>query len=65
LTASDESQDPLAQAAAYAGLARIAHVFEEAEAALEHLTTAEMLYREAGQVELADQAAAERAALEK
>ncbi len=52
--------DPAAQAAAHLGLARVALTFGETAPALDHLTAAETLYRQAGQTDLADQVAAER-----
>lgn len=52
------------QAAAQVGLARVAHAFAEVEQAAAHLDAAENLYREAGEAELAQKVAAERARLE-
>lgn len=65
LTAAEASADKSAQVAAHIGLARAAHAFEETEEALAHLTIAEELYREAGEIERAEMLAAERAKLEK
>jgi tetratricopeptide (TPR) repeat protein len=65
LAAAEANADLSAQAAAHLGLARVAHAFDEIEAALEHLSAAETLYQQAGQPELADQVAMERDKLQK
>jgi tetratricopeptide (TPR) repeat protein len=65
LTAAKNSGDLSGQAAASAELAHVAYAFKEIEPALEYLSTAEALYRQAGQSEQADLIAAERAKLEK
>lgn len=64
LAAAEAGDDAEALAAAHVGLARTANAFAELNQAITHLTTAETLYREAGQTEQADQIAAERAKLE-
>jgi len=64
LAAAEASGDHSEKAAAHLGLSRVAHAFEENQAALDHLQTAEELYRQAGQTEAADRVAAERARLE-
>lgn len=63
LTATQNSGDLSGQAAASAGLARVTYVFEETEHALDYLSAAEALYRQAGQIEQAERIAAERAKL--
>jgi hypothetical protein len=64
LSAAETDADPSAQAAAHAGLARVAHAFEETDQALAHLQTAEVLYRQAGETEQAELMAAERVKVE-
>jgi hypothetical protein len=65
LAAAEQAGDLASQAAAHIGLARTAELFEESEAVLDHLNTAEVLYRQAGQTEQAESVAAEKAELEK
>ena len=62
LEAAQTGNDPTAQAAAHFGLAQVLSGDDEnKQVALDHLTRAEMLYRQAGETALADQIAAERA----
>lgn len=63
LTTTEASGDLSGQAAASAGLARVAYAFEETKPALEYLSAAEALYRQVGQTEQAERIAAERAKL--
>jgi hypothetical protein len=64
LAAAEAAGDQSAQAAAHLGLSRVAHAFEEVATAIDHLQTAEELYRQAGETEAAERVAAERARLE-
>jgi serine/threonine protein kinase len=60
LAAAKNSDDLSAQAAAQVGLTHTALTFDEVETAIEHLAAAETLYRESGQVDLAEAVATER-----
>jgi tetratricopeptide (TPR) repeat protein len=60
LAAAKNSDDLSAQAAAQIGLAHTALTFDEVETAIEYLDAAESLYREIGQVDLAEAVATER-----
>jgi len=64
LIAAEAADDKSAQAAAHVGLGRVAYAFEESGPALDHLTAAEQLYRQAGEIERANLVAAERVRLE-
>jgi tetratricopeptide (TPR) repeat protein len=60
LSVAASNADPSTQAATHLGLARAALAFSETTSALDHLTAAEALYRQAGQPDLAEQVVAER-----
>jgi serine/threonine protein kinase len=60
LTFAKVNEDLSVQAAAQIGLGRTALTFDEIAAAIEHLDTAEVLYRKAGQIDLAEAVAADR-----
>jgi len=65
LDAAEASADKSALAAAHVGLAQTARAFRETEQALDHLTAAEDLYRQAGETEWTEMVATARAKLEK
>jgi tetratricopeptide (TPR) repeat protein len=54
LAAARANEDLHGQGAAQFGLARTARAFDETDQALEHLKAAEALYRQAGQIDLAE-----------
>jgi hypothetical protein len=64
LTAAEAGGSLPVQAAAQVGLARTAQIFAEPAEAIDRLTTAETIYRQAGQPELADRVAAARTQIE-